>query len=225
MKHLAFKSPEEELEFLRKVVNTIPAFINVNQIDDPGTDKGNANIWSNDRVYEFTGYSRDKIDELGFKFFTDTIHPDDLSIIPDALSRFTSGETPIFGGLLRIRDKNGEYHWFLGSMTVMDIKNDRPYRIVVNVQNLEEMNDTRNQILQLIRENLQLKNQLRINSLSKREIQVVRHIANGHTDKEIAEELSISPATVKTHRHNIIEKLGLKNKAGIAQFATEVGLV
>jgi DNA-binding CsgD family transcriptional regulator len=76
----------------------------------------------------------------------------------------------------------------------------------------------------LIKENLQLKSQLRIHSLSKREKQIVRLIAKGNTDKEIAGILSISPSTAKTHRHNIIQKLQMKNKAALAQFATENGL-
>jgi DNA-binding CsgD family transcriptional regulator len=92
------------------------------------------------------------------------------------------------------------------------------------VQNLEEMKDTRNQIIHLIKENLQLKNQLRTHSLSGREKQIIKLIAGGQTDKEIAGYLSISPATVKTHRHNIIKKLHLKNKVAIAHFATENGL-
>lgn len=224
MKQLEFCSKDEELLFLRKVLDSIPAIINVNQVDDRDDPSGNFNLWANRQLIDFIGYSREEISEMGFNFFQETMHPDDLELIAAALDKITSDNTPVHGGMMRLKPKNGDYQWFIGNMAVMEMKDGKPWRVVVNVQNLEQMNDTRNQIIQLIRENLQLKNQLRFQNLSKREKQIVKLIAKGQTDKEIAKNLSISPATVKTHRHNIIQKLQLKNKAAIAQFATENGL-
>jgi PAS domain S-box-containing protein len=224
MKKLDFKSAEEEVLFLRKVLDSIPAIINVNQVDDRDDPAGNFNLWANRQLIDFIGYSREEISEMGFNFFQETMHPDDLELIAASLNKITSDNTPIHGGMMRLKPKDGDYQWFIGNMAVMEMKDGKPWRVVVNVQNLEQMNDTRNQILQLVRENLQLKHQLRFQSLSKREKQIVKLIAKGHTDKEIAKNLSISPATVKTHRHTIIQKMRLKNKAAIAQFATENGL-
>jgi|SRR5450631_2140407 len=50
-----------------------------------------------------------------------------------------------------------------------------------------------------------------INILSERELQVVQLISGGHTSKEIAEDLHISPKTVEVHRHNVLRKMKLKN--------------
>lgn len=55
--------------------------------------------------------------------------------------------------------------------------------------------------------------------LTKREKQVLKHIAEGHTYKKIAEMLFISHFTVINHRQNIIQKLELKNNAELVQFA------
>jgi PAS domain S-box-containing protein len=224
MKNLEFHSKDEEIQFLRKILDTLPVLININQIEDISDPSANFSLWSNKQTLDFMGYSREEIEEMGFSYFLETMHPDDLQIIGDSLNKFQEGRNPIYGGTVRLKPKNGEYHWLLGAMAVMESKAGLPWRIIVAVQNLEEMDDTRNQIIQLIRENLQLKNQLKFQNLSKREKQIVNLIANGHTDREIAETLTISRATVKTHRHNIIEKLQLKNKATIAQFATENGL-
>jgi PAS domain S-box-containing protein len=224
MKRLEFKSAEEELLFLKKVLNAIPCIINVNQVDDLDEPTGNFNLWANQRLYDYTGFSSEEIDKMGFDFFKKTMHPEDIQLITESMQKFEDDGNSVHGGIMRLRPKDGDFHWFIGNMGVMEMKNGKPWRVIVAVQNLEEMNDTRTQILQLIRENLRLKNKLLINSLSVREKQLVRLIAKSYTDKEIALELNISPATVKTHRHNIIQKLSLKNKVGIAQFATENGL-
>ena len=50
-------------------------------------------------------------------------------------------------------------------------------------------------------------------------------IALEHTTNEIAEKLSISAYTVDTHRKNIINKLGVKNLAGLVRFAFEKNLL
>lgn len=55
--------------------------------------------------------------------------------------------------------------------------------------------------------------------LTKREKEVLIHIAEGLTDKEIAEKVFLSPLTITTHRKNILSKLGLKNKVELARFA------
>jgi DNA-binding NarL/FixJ family response regulator len=64
----------------------------------------------------------------------------------------------------------------------------------------------------------------RINALSERELEVLKHIVKGFTNKEIAEILILSPLTIKTHRTNILRKLGLKNSAALAHYATSLGI-
>jgi len=54
-------------------------------------------------------------------------------------------------------------------------------------------------------------------SLSGREIEVLRLLADGLTDREIGEALTISPRTVETHVSSILHKLGTRNRAEAAQ--------
>ncbi len=63
-----------------------------------------------------------------------------------------------------------------------------------------------------------------IDSLTKREKEILKLIAQGLTDKEIAEKIFLSALTVISHRKNILSKLGLKNKVEITRFAMENGL-
>ncbi len=65
----------------------------------------------------------------------------------------------------------------------------------------------------------------RYDALSEREREVLQLVAEGRTTKEIAELLSISSATVETHRTHILQKLDLKNTAGVVLFAARRGIV
>jgi two-component system, NarL family, response regulator NreC len=61
--------------------------------------------------------------------------------------------------------------------------------------------------------------------LSKRETDVLRLIALGHTNAEIAEKLFISVRTVETHRAHIQQKLGVSSRAELVQSALSRGLI
>jgi DNA-binding NarL/FixJ family response regulator len=61
--------------------------------------------------------------------------------------------------------------------------------------------------------------------LSAREIEVLKLIAGEYTNGEIAEKLFISIRTVDTHRRNILEKLQLKNTAGLVKYAIEKAFI
>jgi two-component system response regulator NreC len=61
--------------------------------------------------------------------------------------------------------------------------------------------------------------------LSDREREVVRMIALGHTNPEIAEQLHVAERTVKTYRARAIEKMGVSSRAEITAFARKLGLV
>jgi DNA-binding NarL/FixJ family response regulator len=55
--------------------------------------------------------------------------------------------------------------------------------------------------------------------LSQREIQILSLVAEGYTNKEIANELAISVKTVETHKANSMQKLDLKSRAEIVDYA------
>jgi HD-GYP domain-containing protein (c-di-GMP phosphodiesterase class II)/DNA-binding CsgD family transcriptional regulator len=61
--------------------------------------------------------------------------------------------------------------------------------------------------------------------LTVREVQVLRHLARGLSEKEIGKRLFIAPGTVHSHVVHIYEKTGLSTRAGVALFAMEHGLL
>jgi DNA-binding NarL/FixJ family response regulator len=69
------------------------------------------------------------------------------------------------------------------------------------------------------------KSSLSTTSLSDRELEVVRLICDEFTMKEISEQLKISEKTVQNHRTSIMEKVGVRNTAGLVKYAVTKGLI
>jgi DNA-binding NarL/FixJ family response regulator len=57
-----------------------------------------------------------------------------------------------------------------------------------------------------------------LNLLSARELEIIRHLKNGFSSKEIAQKLFIAVKTVEVHRYNILKKLNLRNTAALVNF-------
>jgi DNA-binding NarL/FixJ family response regulator len=62
-------------------------------------------------------------------------------------------------------------------------------------------------------------------TLTPREAEVLKLIAEAHTNQQIAELLFISPKTVENHRASILDKLGMRDRVELTRYAIRRGLV
>lgn len=62
-------------------------------------------------------------------------------------------------------------------------------------------------------------------NISDREMEIIKLIAEGFSNKEVADKLFLSTHTVTTHRKNIMNKLGVNNTAGLVLFAVRENLI
>lgn len=62
-------------------------------------------------------------------------------------------------------------------------------------------------------------------TISEREMEIIKHVAEGFSNQEIADKLFLSVHTVTTHRKNIMNKLGINNTAGLVMYAVREQLV
>lgn len=62
-------------------------------------------------------------------------------------------------------------------------------------------------------------------TITDREEEILKLVAEGHTSQQIAELLVISPKTVERHRANLLQKLGLKDRLELTRYAIRVGLI
>ncbi len=61
--------------------------------------------------------------------------------------------------------------------------------------------------------------------LSRREKEILKMIAEEYTNQEIAEKLYLSQRTVESHRYSLLQKLNVKNTAGLLRIAVQMGLI
>jgi len=64
-----------------------------------------------------------------------------------------------------------------------------------------------------------------LSNLSKREEEILRLLADGYTNKEIAEKLFVTPSTVHSHRSNLMNKLNLNSRRDLIQYARQKGII
>jgi DNA-binding NarL/FixJ family response regulator len=71
----------------------------------------------------------------------------------------------------------------------------------------------------------QLAEHLSDESLTEREVEVLRHVAGGNRNRDIAEQLFISEETVKVHVKHIMEKLGANDRTQAVAIAVRRGII
>jgi DNA-binding NarL/FixJ family response regulator len=62
-------------------------------------------------------------------------------------------------------------------------------------------------------------------ALTPRQREILQLVAEGHTNKEIAQRLGLSYRTVETHRNQLMKRLGVTDLPGLVRFAVRVGLI
>jgi DNA-binding NarL/FixJ family response regulator len=65
----------------------------------------------------------------------------------------------------------------------------------------------------------------RLGKLSPRQLEVLQHVAEGRTTREIAGRLKLSAKTVETHRGEVMKRLGIHDVVGLVRYAVRIGLV
>lgn len=173
-----------------------------------------------------------------------TIHPDDMEFVSKAEATYFEllhnklGKEKVLNYKanysFRSRMKNGEYSLLNHQSIILTIDNDFRVGKSLNIHtNIDHITKTNNNTLSLIGLNnepsytnisviLDLKD---ITSFSKREIEIIKLISEGYPNKEIADFLSISEGTVKTHRRNINHKSGTKNSVELVRKCMLQGLI
>ena len=109
------------------------------------------------------------------------------------------------------------------------LKNMRPSKLISSLRSVQQGESaiSRSMTLRLMEELARTKEAPRIPepTLTRREIEVLRELACGFSNLEIAERLFISENTVKYHVHSILEKLNLSDRRDASAYAREHGFV
>ncbi|WP_210464824.1 LuxR C-terminal-related transcriptional regulator [Rufibacter roseolus] len=211
---------EEKCAFLERVVHEVPANIYLSDLQE-------GVVWCNKTNEETLGYSLEEIKRMGgLEYMKQIVHPEDLNIPDDSIAHYHEFTGAEFGGVFRAKHKEQEeYKWFMGWAKAFSHEQDGQVKeiLCVDVDMSPRMN-TDKQLITALQENLRLKNELLIRSLSKREIEILCLVCQGRSSKSIANQLFLSVHTVNTHRRNIQSRLGTSNVADLVALAKEAGL-
>ena len=195
-------------------------------------------------AFAILGMSRE---DLNARFMLDRYHPDDMDHYiarekkaMEFLYKYISKEDVVHykvSQCIRVRTAEGKYRLFLSQSLTIAVDDDyaigKTFNVFSDVSFLTQVN---NQQVSFIGLNGR-KSYLNIDpessffptentyQLSPRELEVVKLIANGHSNKSVAERLKLSPDTVRTHRNNILKKTGLKTTSQLVAVLVREGLV
>lgn len=192
------------------------------------------------RVFEIFGMTPEA-GAMTRERWVSAIHPDDIDFASAVFRQHLKGETPIFQIEHRIKHPDGHYVWMLASGKVVHRTDDGwATRVIGTCQDVSIQKrltqETENLLLRLEsllsaargqKDNPPLRKTASdpAHQLTRREKAVLVLIAKGLTSTQIATRMHLAPATIGSHRRNLMAKLDLHSSAEVARFAWENGLL
>jgi len=178
----------------------------------------------NDFACDFIGYTPQEIKAMGIHFLFSILHLDDFQKFAQAVTVLHSKLASEYRNEYRLLPKNSKYyHWVQCTCVNFVPKDADEYMYFANTMIVSHKpaepyiySNTVKQITAGRKGRL-----VELKKLSEQEIKIARYIVANYTDKEIARLLNLSPKTVKTHRHNIHQKLQTCDTADLVRLALQ----
>lgn len=216
----------ERIVFLEDILNKAPVSIYINELDQSNTIIASSNVWANQRTLDFIGYTQQELQQMGNTFYEQVMHPDDLCQTQQSLQHLSDpANEPVYRDVCRIKTKDNDYQWVNKRTNVFSSTPDgAPLQLIHTAFDLRATIHTDNQLNEALKEINRHKNYNKLSQITKREREILKRIAKGMTDRDIANSLCISERTAQTHRNNLIKKTQTPNTASLVAFAIECGL-
>ncbi len=160
----------------------------------------------NNKLLEIVGYSSQ---ELLKRTFEEMIHPDDVEANRERMKRLLCEEIDEYSMEGRCVRKDSSHLWVNLNVSLVRHPSGEPSYFIAVIQHIDERKRA----------------ELVLRSLTPRQIEVLKLLAHGLTNPQIAQELYISARTVKFHVQHLIEKLGVSDRTEAAYRAAEIGLL
>ncbi|NJN27956.1 MAG: hypothetical protein HC819_19280 [Cyclobacteriaceae bacterium] len=188
--------------------------------------KHRSNLYTNSRGCKVLGFTQGELIRMGDGFFSFFFHQDDIKDLFRQWHRFIEDEDTerVYGFFQRVRTfKNDDWEWFF---TAGKFRKDDLSKTIFIAHSVSDMPQLMNRFDRVLEEEtFYRKNYERFQSLTKREKEILQHIASGDNCKTISDKLFISELTIYTHRKRIIQKLDAKNLTDLVKYARVFGLV
>jgi PAS domain S-box-containing protein len=163
-------------------------------------------IQVNNKLLEIVGYSLQELLESTFQEIT---HPEDVEATRERMERLLCGEVDEYSMEKRCVRKDGAQVWVNLNVSLVRHPSGEPSYLIAVIQDIDERKRA----------------ELVLRSLTPREIEVLKLLTYGFTNRQIACELYISVNTAKFHVKHVIKKLGVSDRTEAAYRAAELGLL
>jgi DNA-binding CsgD family transcriptional regulator len=238
--HIALKSNNYYLKqnaFLNNLIDALPCAVYMLNYQT------GQYLFVSKSCVDILGYTNKEIIKMGNVFYASHIHPDDLKIISGKVFKEFLTYTksmPLnelkecrFSYNYRIKRKDGQYIHLLQQYVVLECNSENypvlTFGFVTDIS--AHKND--NKVVFSVSHHHKTKGfsittpqsypNANIN-ISKRENDVIKHLIQGLSSKQIAQKLHLSLHTINAHRRNILQKINCKNTAELVSYAMQNGL-
>lgn len=180
----------------------------------------------NSKYMDNTGYEFQQIREQWLEFLLNTVHPTSianiLKFLPDLYKSRHSQQTIRFVQYARVC-RSEEYSPVITFTKPTKLPSGKVLWVEPFPEDFGKFEKKIEQIVKM--DEFKLKHFRRFQSLTEREVEVLRLLANGYNNPKIAEKLFLSRSTIETHRKNIKKKLELKSLRDLMRYAFAFNLV
>lgn len=209
-------------KFYKTVINEIDIIIQINEIVD---DKYFKMVWANEFYKNSVRHSLQNKNQNIKKNSKQNYNPLELIPVEIVMKELKESNKP-YSTVYKYTSDNGDNRWYYAKISPYEFNEKGKLTQVLcaliditgKIVNPERITDMR-------KETAQLKNKISHSQLSKSEKNILRLLASGKSEKEIAILQSRSIHTVKTHIKNIRKQLNIHKNTELVKFAIETGLV
>ncbi|HRH56576.1 MAG TPA: helix-turn-helix transcriptional regulator [Chitinophagales bacterium] len=185
-------------------------------------------LYCNKHIRDGLGLNPNEYTKQGFEYILKITHPDNLDSVYMLIKFFNevNNHAETFTHTLYLNGKNG-WEWIYSMKKPATYNQDGTIKYLLSVScSLDDLLNTNEHDLQFNQNLNQYKANIdKYNSMTEREKQILKLIAEEYTSKEIGDMLFISPLTVDTHRKHLIEKLEVKSSIGLIRYALLFNLI
>jgi len=188
-----------------------------------------AQIYFNPVAVDYFGVSNEELLKLGFQYVFRYLHPENFDIIRTHLAYFANPNNydKVLSHVYYVNTKTG-WRWLYNCTKVATYTRDGKAKyLFVKGTDISDFLEGKKDKFRKLRKNLAFveENAHYFEKLTGREKEILHYIVAEQTSSEIGEKLGISPATVDTHRNNIIQKLHVKSSVGLVKYAIMFDLI
>ena len=218
------KRIEVKIEEIKKFENDIPAVLIVMNVQTLTV------VYMSERGRNILGVTLEELHEMGPAYFQRFFNEEEANeytpYLKDLLFRNNADEIVSFFQQVRPSAEHPWTWYFNGVKILMKDDNGLPLLTMIAAVPINQYHYMISKVQRLLDENNYLRQNFKMmKTLTKREVEVLKLVANGCSSEEISNHLFLSKETVATHRKNIKRKLGFKTNYDFTCFAQAFDLI